>query len=83
MTCHISCYNNKTRELEHFVVPEPVFVYIRQLECEINYGRGGVQKLYPFRFGGKFDVEDLKVEQVADEKWKEFQESFGKEGNEY
>jgi hypothetical protein len=62
MTCNISCYNNKTRELEHFVVPEPVFVYIRQLECEINYGRGGVQKLYPFRFGGKFDVEDWKVE---------------------
>jgi hypothetical protein len=31
-------------------VPEPVYVYIRQLENEIIYKCGGVQKLYPFRF---------------------------------
>jgi hypothetical protein len=54
MTCHISCYNNKTRELEHFKVPKSVYVYVIQLECEIKYGRGGVQKLYPGRFNGKF-----------------------------
>lgn len=48
---YISCYNNKTRELEHFEVPEPVSIYIRQLECEIKYASGGVKRLYPFRFG--------------------------------
>ncbi len=46
-------------ELEHFKVPKSVSVYIRQLECEIKYGRGGVQKLYPGRFNGKF-FEDEK-----------------------
>jgi hypothetical protein len=35
-------------------------VYISQLECEIKYCRGGVQKLYPGRFDGKFfDKEDF------------------------
>ena len=48
---YISCYNNETKELEHFEVPYSIFVYIRQLECEIKYASGGVQKLYPFRFG--------------------------------
>ena len=47
---YISCYNEK-KELEHFKVPEPVYVYILQLEHEIKYKYGGVQKLYPFRFG--------------------------------
>jgi hypothetical protein len=47
---YISCYN-MNRELEHFEVPEPVYVYIVQLECEIKYKYGGVQKLYDFRFG--------------------------------
>jgi hypothetical protein len=52
MSDYISCYNEK-KELEHFHVPEPIFVYIRQLEDEINHKYGGVQKLYPFRFGEK------------------------------
>ena len=38
------------KELEHFEVSYPIFVYIRQLECEIKYKYGGVQKLYDFRF---------------------------------
>ena len=54
MSSYISCYNQETRELEHFHVPEPVFIYILQLEDEIKYGIGGVQKLYPGRFNGKF-----------------------------
>lgn len=57
MSDFISCYNEK-RELEHFHVPEPVFVYILQLEDEINYKIGGVQKLYPDRFKGKFFEEE-------------------------
>jgi len=57
MSDFISCYN-ENRELETFNVPESIFVYIRQLEDEINYGRGGVQKLYPFRFGKKLNAED-------------------------
>ena len=48
---YISCYNNETKELEHFEVPYDVSVYIRQLECEIKYASGGVKKLYDFRFG--------------------------------
>ena len=59
MSSYICCYNQETRELEHFKVPGPIFVYIRQLECEIKYGRGGVQKLYPDKFNGKFfEVEE-------------------------
>lgn len=49
MSDFVSCYN-ENRELEHFQVPYSVYVYILQLEDEIKYGRGGVQKLYPFRF---------------------------------
>jgi hypothetical protein len=48
---YISCYNQDTRELEHFEVPYSVFVYTQQLECEIKYASGGVKKLYDFRFG--------------------------------
>ena len=48
---YISCYNMPNKELEHFEVPYPIFVYIRQLECEIKYSSRGVKKLYPFRFG--------------------------------
>ena len=58
MSAHISCYNQETRELEHFQVPYPVYLYIMQLECEIKYGSGGVQKLYPGRFNGKFFEEE-------------------------
>jgi hypothetical protein len=39
------------KELEHFEVPYPVYVYIRQLENAIKYGSGGVKRLYSFRFG--------------------------------
>ena len=48
---YISCYNMPNKELEHFEVPDPVYVYIRQLENAIKYGSGGVKRLYPFRFG--------------------------------
>lgn len=47
----ISCYNQETRELEHFKVPYDVYVYVRQLENEIRFATGGVKKLYDFRFG--------------------------------
>ena len=47
---YISCYN-MNRELEHFAVPDPVYIYIRQLENEIKYASGGVKGLYLFRFG--------------------------------
>lgn len=48
---YISCYNQETQKLEHYNVPYDVYVYIKQLECEIKYKSGGVQKLYSFRFG--------------------------------
>ena len=51
MSSYISCYNQETRELEHYKVPYSIFVYIRQLENAIKYGSGGVKRLYPFRFG--------------------------------
>ena len=51
MSSYISCYNQETQELEHYKVPEAVFVYVKQLECEIKYKFGGIQKLYSFRFG--------------------------------
>jgi hypothetical protein len=49
------------RELEHFEVPEPVYVYIVQLENEIKYASGGVKRLYPDRFNQTkpFDKEDF------------------------
>jgi hypothetical protein len=53
MSSYISCYNQETKELEHYKVPYDVYVYVRQLENEIRYGSGGVKKLYPFRFGEK------------------------------
>lgn len=52
---YISCYNIPYKELQHFEVPEPIYIYIRQLECAIKYGSSGVQKLYPDRFGVKND----------------------------
>ena len=51
MSSYISCYNQEIRELEHYKVPDPVYVYIRQLENEIKHSTGGVKKLYDFRFG--------------------------------
>jgi len=53
MSSYISCYNQETKELEHYEVPHDVYVYIQQLECEIKYKYSGVQKLYDFRFGEK------------------------------
>ena len=58
MTKHYICCYNEKRELEHFEVPKSISVYIRQLECEIKYKRGGVQRLYPDRFGGNYNIED-------------------------
>ena len=55
MSNYISCYNQETRELEHYKVPYDVSVYIQQLENEIKYGSGGVKRLYPFRFGGELE----------------------------
>ena len=49
MSSYISCYN-ENRELQHYEVPSPVYVYILQLECEIKYKSGGIRKLYSFRF---------------------------------
>lgn len=51
MSNYICCYNQETKELEHYEVPEAVYVYVKQLECEIKYKSGGIQKLYSFRFG--------------------------------
>jgi hypothetical protein len=47
---YISCYN-MNRELEHYKVPDPVYIYIRQLENAIKYDTSGVKRLYSFRFG--------------------------------
>ena len=65
MSSYISCYNQETRELEQFKVPKSVYVYVIQLECEIKYGRGGVQKLYP----GRFEVRKM-TEIPIGSKWK-------------
>ena len=62
MSSYISCYNQETRELEHYKVPYDVSVYIKQLECEIKYGSGGVKRLYPFRFGEK--VNDQLIHKI-------------------
>ena len=43
---YISCYNMPNKELEHFEVPDPVYVYIRQLENAIKYDTSVVNKLY-------------------------------------
>ena len=48
---NISCYNQKTRELEHFEVAYSVYVYIKQLENTIRFGSDntGLKRLYPGR----------------------------------
>ena len=51
MSSYICCYNQETRELEHYNIPYDVSVYIRQLENAIKYDTNGVKRLYPFRFG--------------------------------
>ncbi len=68
MSSFISCYN-ENKELESFKVPQAVYLYVLQLECAIKYKRGGVQKLYPDRFGRKkpFDKEDWKKEPLDKE----------------
>lgn len=45
----ICCYN-ENKDLEHFPVSKFVYDYIRQLENEIKYSKGDIQKLYDFRF---------------------------------
>ncbi len=47
---YISCMRMPYAELEHFEVPEPVYVYIRQLEAEILFNNGAVKRLYKDRF---------------------------------
>ena len=46
----ISCYDADTGNLDLFRVPHSVLVYVKQLECEIKYSKGGVQKAYSDRF---------------------------------
>ena len=46
----IQCYDKYSRQLKWFQVSESVSIYIKQLECEIKYKTGGIQKLYPTRF---------------------------------
>ena len=65
MSNFISCYN-KNKELQHFKVPYEVYVYIRQLEFEIKYKRGGVQKLYSDRFNGNYIIEDWEKRPLDD-----------------
>jgi hypothetical protein len=48
--CYVSCMRMPYAKLEHFEVPEPVYVYIRQLEAEILFNKGVVQRLYRHRF---------------------------------
>ena len=52
MTKNYICCYNENKEMKHFEVPSAVYVYIHQLENEIKYGFGGVQKQYPGRFDG-------------------------------
>jgi len=51
---YISCYNMPYKDLQHFEVPEPVYIYICQLENEIINRNGAVQRLYDFRFGENY-----------------------------
>jgi len=48
---YISCYIMPYKDLQNFEVPDPVYIYIRQLENEIINRNGAVQRLYDFRFG--------------------------------
>jgi hypothetical protein len=50
------------KDLQHFEVPDPVYIYIRQLENEIINRNGAVQRLYDFRFGEK----QVKSETITD-----------------
>ena len=50
---YISCYNMPYKDLEHFEVPEPVYIYICQLENAIKHNTSGVKRLYPGRFESK------------------------------
>jgi hypothetical protein len=44
------------KELQHYEVPEQVYIYVRQLENEVINRNGAVQRLYPFRFGGNTPI---------------------------
>lgn len=44
----ISCYNQKTRKLEHHPVTEDIYVYVLQLEAAIMYPKESkLKNLYP------------------------------------
>lgn len=79
MSSYISCYN-ENKELESFKVPKPVYIYVLQLEYEIKYKRGGVQRLYPFRFDGNYNIEDWGVNTpiVPDETMEELLKKWSK-----
>jgi len=46
----INCYNEDTRELQHFSVSKSIYTYIRQLECAIKYDSPAIKNKYPNRF---------------------------------
>jgi adenylosuccinate synthase len=50
----ISCYNQETKELEHFEVDKNVYTYIKQLEHYVKYPKTSkLIQLYSFRFEEK------------------------------
>lgn len=51
MSDFISCYNIDTKELEHFKVPESVYVYIKQLESAITGSPNHIKRKYYPRLG--------------------------------
>jgi len=47
----ISCYDLETKKLEHFKVPEAVYVYVKQLESAIIYSPNHIKRKYYPRLG--------------------------------
>lgn len=48
----ISCFNVDTKKMEHFNVPESVYVYVKQLENKIRYpALSKLTEVYSERFG--------------------------------
>lgn len=50
--------NTRRPLFEHFEVPEPMYVYIRQLENEILFSTGVVKKLYKDRFTNVLNTQE-------------------------
>ena len=51
MSSFISCYDPKTKELNHYEVPDAVYYYVRQLEHYINYpDLSKLKRVYKERF---------------------------------